>query len=111
MSDMMKVAIVGDAALLVGFRALGIKVFSPANPDEARAVLALLEKEDITASASSTRGSSGPSRRRGRRSVGNSAPSSWAFRTTRTASDHLEVMLREMAVRATGSDALVKRKG
>src|SRR5512140_3508814 len=45
MSDGMKVAIVGDAGLLFGFRALGLEVFSPASLDEARAVLALLEKE------------------------------------------------------------------
>ena len=46
MSDGMKVAIVGDAGLLFGFRALGIEVFSPASVDEARDVLARLEKED-----------------------------------------------------------------
>jgi hypothetical protein len=33
------------------------------------------------------------------------------FSDYRKISDHLEVRLREMAVRATGSDSLVKRKG
>ena len=110
MSDMMKVAIVGDAALLFGFRALGIKVFSPANPDEARAVLALLEKEDYGLCLLHE-SFFGPLKEE-REALGRKfSPVVVGFSDTRTASDHLEVMLREMAVRATGSDALVKRKG
>jgi vacuolar-type H+-ATPase subunit F/Vma7 len=110
MSDGMKVAIVGDAGLLFGFRALGIKVFSPAGLDEARAVLALLEKENYGLCLLHE-SFFGPLKEE-REALGRKfSPVVVGFSDTRTASDHLEVMLREMAVRATGSDALVKRKG
>jgi vacuolar-type H+-ATPase subunit F/Vma7 len=109
MSDGMKVAIVGDAGLLFGFRALGVKVFSPANLDEARAVLALLEKENYGLCLLHE-SFFGPLKEE-REVLGRKfSPVVVGFSDYRTASDHLEVRLREMAVRATGSDALVKRK-
>ena len=47
MSEGMKVAIVGEAGLLFGFRALGLKVFSPARPSMRRGTSwPVLEKED-----------------------------------------------------------------
>jgi vacuolar-type H+-ATPase subunit F/Vma7 len=110
MSEGMKIAIVGDAGLLAGFRALGIKVFSPASLDEARAVLGILEKENIGLCLLHER-FFGPLKEE-REALGRKfSPVVVGFSDTRTASDHLEVMLREMAVRATGSDVLVKRKG
>ncbi len=110
MSEGMKVAIVGDAGLLFGFRALGIKVFAPASLDEARAVLALLEKENYGLCLLHE-SFFGPLREE-REALGRKfSPVIVGFSDYRTASDHLEAMLKEMAVRATGSDALVKRKG
>jgi vacuolar-type H+-ATPase subunit F/Vma7 len=110
MSDGMKVAIVGDAGLLFGFRALGIKVFSPAGLDEARAVLALLEKERYGLCLLHERFFA-PLKEELEALGRKFSPVVVGFSDYRTASDHLEVMLKEMAVRATGSDALVKRKG
>ena len=110
MSDGMKVAIVGDAGLLFGFRALGLKVFSPASLDEARAVLALLEREHYGLCLLHERFFA-PLKEE-REAIGRKfSPVIVGFSDYRTVSDHLEVMLKEMAVRATGSDALVKRKG
>ena len=40
-----KVAIVGDENLVFAFRALGAKVFSPKNIDDARKILETLEEE------------------------------------------------------------------
>jgi len=110
MSEGMKIAVVGDAGLLFGFRALGIEVFSPASLDEARDVLARLEKEGFGLCLLHER-FFGPLKDE-REALGRKfCPVVVGFSDYRTASDHLEAMLKEMAVRATGSDALVKRKG
>ena len=110
MSDGTKVAIVGDAGLLFGFRTLGIEVFSPANLDEARAVLALLDKGNYGLCLLHE-SFFGPLKEE-REALGRKiCPVVVGFSDYRTVSDHLEVMLKEMAVRATGSDSLLKRKG
>ena len=110
MSDGMKMAIVGDAGLLFGFRALGIEVFSPATLDEAREVLARLEAESFGLCLLHER-FFGPLKEERDKLGRKFCPVVVGFSDYRTASDHLEVMLKEMAIRATGSDALVKRKG
>jgi len=110
MSEGMKVAIVGQAGLCFGFRALGLKVFSPETIDEARAVMADLEKEDY-ALCFLHESYFGPLQEE-REAIGKKfRPVIVGFSDYRKISDHLEVRLKEMAVRATGSDSLVKRKG
>lgn len=110
MSEGMKVAIVGEAGLLFGFRALGLKVFSPASVDEARAVMAVLEKGDY-ALCFLHESYFGPLQEE-REAIGKKfRPVIVGFSDYRKISDHIEVRLKEMAVRATGSDSLVKRKG
>jgi vacuolar-type H+-ATPase subunit F/Vma7 len=110
MSEGMKVAIVGQAGLCFGFRALGLKVFSPETVDEARAVMAGLEKEDY-ALCFLHESYFGPLQEE-REAIGKKfRPVIVGFSDYRKISDHLEVRLKEMAVRATGSDSLVKRKG
>ncbi|NOR15339.1 MAG: hypothetical protein GQ544_06520, partial [Candidatus Aminicenantes bacterium] len=42
-----RVAIIGDADLVFPLRALGMKVFTPQDVDQARAVLLRLEDEDV----------------------------------------------------------------
>ena len=42
-----KIAVIGDAELIFPLRALGIRVFSPADVEEARQVLLSLEDEEI----------------------------------------------------------------
>lgn len=110
MSEGMKVAIVGEEGLTFGFRALGLKVFSPETVDEARAVMAILEKEDYALCFLHVRyfeplkeELEAIGKKFGLVVVG--------FSDYRRLSDQLEVRLKEMAVRATGSDSLVKRKG
>lgn len=43
---MYKVAAVGDRESVLGFRALGLEVYTPESPDEARRVVDRLAKED-----------------------------------------------------------------
>jgi len=110
MSEGMKVAIVGEAGLLFGFRALGLKVFSPESVDEAREVMAVLEKEGYGL-CFLHENYYGPLKEE-REAIGKKfCPIIVGFSDYRKISDHLEVRLKEMAVRATGSDSLVKRKG
>ena len=110
MSEGMKVAIVGEAGLSFGFRALGLKVFSPETVDEARAVMAVLEKEDY-ALCFLHESYFEPLKEEREAIAKKFRPVIVGFSDYRKISDQLEVQLKEMAVRATGSDALVKRKG
>lgn len=43
---MHKVAVVGDRESVLGFRALGLEVYTPENPEEARRVIDRLAKEE-----------------------------------------------------------------
>jgi vacuolar-type H+-ATPase subunit F/Vma7 len=110
MSDFSRVAVVGEADLVFGFRALGMRVFSPASAEEAARLaskiveggfalclvdgrwLAAFKEEEAAA---------------GRKIC----PVIVGFSDYRSLSDEVEKRVREMAVKATGSDSLVKRKG
>lgn len=110
MSEAMKAAIVGDAGPLCGFRALGFDVFSPGSVDEAREVLERLADEGYALCFLHER-FFGPLAAE-REALGRRfRPVVVGFSDYRAASDHLEATLREMSIRATGTDALVKRKG
>jgi vacuolar-type H+-ATPase subunit F/Vma7 len=110
MPEGMKVAIVGQAGLCFGFKALGLDVFSPDTVDEARKVMAVLEKEDYALCF--LHESYFEPLKEERDAIGKKfRPVIVGFSDYRKISDHIDVRLREMAVRATGSDSLVKRKG
>lgn len=110
MSDFERIAAVGDADLLFGLRALGIAVFSPRSSEEARAVMARLEKEHYALCLVHQRwmeALAGEKKDAGKK-IG---PVVLGFSDYRDLTEAIEQMVKEMAVRATGSDSLVKRKG
>lgn len=103
------IAVVGAEDLVYGFRALGFDVFSPADTEEARQILkdigrggyalCLLHQslfEPLQAERAAL--------------AGRFLPVVVGFSDFRSAAGTLDAMLREMAVKATGSDSLVKRK-
>lgn len=110
MPEFARVAAIGDADLLLPLRVLGIRVISPGSVEEAREALRRLEREKFALCFLHERwfGPLAPERRDLGRRLG---PAVVGFSDYRSVASHLEVMLREMAVKATGSDALVKRKG
>jgi len=105
-----KIAAVGDADLLFGLRALGVQVFSPREINEARRVLQRMDKEKFAlclVHQDWLQALSEEARSFGKRF----GPVIVGFSDYRTLADTVETMVKEMAVKATGSDALIKRKG
>jgi vacuolar-type H+-ATPase subunit F/Vma7 len=90
-----KVAVVGEADIVFPLRALGMKVFSPKSLEEARKVMETLEKENFALCFL-------------RKKL---CPVVVGFSDHRKVTDHLERMMRELAIKATGSDSLVKKRG
>ena len=102
-----QVVVIGDAELVFPLRALGIKVYSPADEDEARQILQKLESEEVALCFLHERyfESLAPERKRLEKKF---RPVVAGFSDYRKVTDYLEHMISEMAVKATGSDALVK---
>jgi len=105
-----KVAVVGDCDLIFPLRAMGVKTYSPRDLEEARQVIKSLEKENIalcflheTFFESLAEEREALSRK--------FCPVVAGFSDYRVITDHLGKMMREMAVKATGSDSLVKKRG
>ena len=104
------VAVIGDEDLVFAFRALGIKTYSPRTLGEAREILEGLEQDNI-ALCFLQQNFLEPLQEE-REALGKKLlPVVVGFSDYRTIQDHLENMMREMAVKATGSDALVKGRG
>lgn len=110
MPDSLNVAAIGDGDLLLGLKVLGVKVFSSRTVDEARQALKEVERgkfalcfiaEDFFEALAEER----------EILIKKSTPVVAGFSDFRAVSGRLAARVREMAVRATGSDALVKRKG
>jgi vacuolar-type H+-ATPase subunit F/Vma7 len=110
MSDFDKVAIVGEADLVFALRALGVHIFSPKDVEDARKIMAKIEKEKFALCFVHQRwlqvfkGEKKDSRRI-------FCPAVVGFSDYRSLTDEAEKIVREMAVKAAGSDSLVKRKG
>jgi len=102
-----KVAVIGDAELIFPLRALGIRVFSPANVEEARQALLSLEDQEIALCFLHERYFEPLAKERARLEK-KFCPVVAGFSDYRMVTDYLEKMISEMAVKATGSDALVK---
>ncbi len=105
-----KVAVVGDADLVLAFRALGIKVFSPRNVEEARQALETVQRENyglcfvhesLLEHLKPEREALAP----------RFCPVVVGFSDYRKITDRLQQMMRELAIKATGSDSLVRRRG
>jgi len=110
MSDFDKVAIIGEADLIFGFRALGVQVFSPKDVEDARRIVAKMEKENYALCFVHQRWLRvfKEERKDSGRKYG---PVVVGFSDYRSLTDEVDKMVREMAIKAAGSDSLVKRKG
>jgi len=110
MFDPHKAAIIGDADQVFAFRAMGFKVFSPAGNDEARRILEGLEQEGVALVLVHQKYLEGLEDLK-KKIEKKSYPVVIGFSDYRDALDRLEAQIREMAVKATGSDSLVKGRG
>jgi vacuolar-type H+-ATPase subunit F/Vma7 len=105
-----KVAVIGEKDMVFAFRALGFKTYSPRNLDEAREILNSLGKDNVALCF--LHQSYFETLQEEREALGKKfVPVVVGFSDYRKIADHLENMMKEMAVKATGSDALVKRRG
>lgn len=110
MSRFERVAIIGAADLVFGLRALGVRTFSPRSADEARKILAGIVKEDYALCL--VHQDWLDVLKEEREEIGKKfCPVVLGFSDHRALSDLIEKMVREMAVKATGSDSLVRGKG
>lgn len=105
-----KVAVVGDAELVFAFRALGIQVFSPIDSDEAKQVMSVIEKEKY-ALCFLHQSFFEPLQEELADLGKKFCPVVVGFSDYREVVDHLGKVMSKMAVKATGSDSLVKRRG
>jgi len=110
MSDFSRIAVIGEADLVFGFRALGIRTFSPAGADDAEKIASMIIRGDFALCLVDDRWLA--EFKEEEASAGRKfCPVIVGFSDYRSLSDEVEKRVREMAVKATGSDALVKRKG
>ncbi|MFZ2054969.1 MAG: V-type ATP synthase subunit F [Candidatus Aminicenantales bacterium] len=110
MSRFDRMAIIGAADLVFGLRALGVRTFSPRSADEARRILARIVKENYALCLVHQDWLDVLKEEReeiGRRFC----PVVLGYSDHRDLADMVERMVREMAVKATGSDSLVRGKG
>jgi vacuolar-type H+-ATPase subunit F/Vma7 len=105
-----RVAVIGDRDLVFPLKVMGIRVFSPKDFDEARQVLSSLEDEGIALCLMHENYFEPLSSEREalRKKF---TPVVVGFSDYRKITDELGNMMREMAVKATGSDSLVKKRG
>ncbi|NIO48675.1 MAG: hypothetical protein GTN73_04440 [Candidatus Aminicenantes bacterium] len=104
-----KVAIVGDTDIVFALRALGVKVFSPKNLEEASEALETIEKENFALCFLHDKFLE-PLKDKREALRDKFCPVVVGFSDYRKVTDHLERMMRDVAIKATGSDAVVKRK-
>jgi vacuolar-type H+-ATPase subunit F/Vma7 len=105
-----KVAVIGASDLVFAFRALGIKVFSPENLEETREIMETLEQENF-ALCFLHESFFEPLKEEIEISRQKFCPVVVGFSDYREVRDRIGQMVRDMAVRATGSDSLVKKRG
>jgi vacuolar-type H+-ATPase subunit F/Vma7 len=105
-----RVAVIGDQDLIYPLKALGIRVYAPRNLGEARKILEELEREDIALCF--LHQSYFEALQEERKALGKKfTPVVVGFSDYRKITDHLDEMMRDLAVKATGSASLVKRRG
>lgn len=105
-----KIAVVGEADIVFPLRALGMKVFSPKSLEEAKEILEALEKENFALCFLDENLFESLQKERDalRKKF---CPVVVGFSDYRKVTDHLERVMRELAIKATGSDSLVKKRG
>ena len=108
--DQARVAVIGENDMVFAFRVLGILTYSPRSIEEAREILKNLERDNVALCF--LHQSYLEPLQEEREALGKKlVPVVVGFSDYRKITDHLEMMMKEMAVKATGSDALVKRRG
>ena len=105
-----RVAIVGESDLVFPFRALGVRIFSPKNVDAAREILEEIAEENFALCFLHDRFYEALTEER-EALARKFCPVVVGYSDYRKITDYLEEMMREMAIKATGSDSLVKRRG
>jgi vacuolar-type H+-ATPase subunit F/Vma7 len=105
-----RVAVIGDRDLVFPLKLMGIKVYSPKDIDEARRLLGALEEEGI-ALCLMHESFFAPLSEEREVLRDKFTPVVAGFSDYRKVTDELGKMMREMAVIATGSDSLVKKRG
>jgi vacuolar-type H+-ATPase subunit F/Vma7 len=109
MSRFDRVAVLGAADLIFGLRAMGIRTFSPRSADEAKRILAGLVKDDYALCL--VHQDWLDALKEEREEVGRRfCPVVLGYSDYRALTDLIEKMVREMAIKATGSDTLVRGK-
>lgn len=108
MSD--RIAVIGDDDVIFAFKALGFKTYSPENVEEARRMLAALEEEDVALCFLHEKYFE-PLREERKALEKKLCPVVVVYSDFKTVTDYLGNMIREMAIKATGSDSLVRRRG
>ena len=104
-----RVAIIGERDLVFPMKVLGFRVYSPKDIDDARRVMNALEEEGIALCLiHESYFEPLSSEREALR--GKFTPVVAGFSDYRKVTDELGKMMREMAVKATGSDSLVKKR-
>ena len=104
-----KVAVVGDVDIIFALRALGVKVFSPKDLEEAKKIMESLAEENF-ALCFLHESFLEPLREEREALRDKFCPVVVGFSDYRKVTDQLERMMREVAIKATGSDSLVKRR-
>ena len=104
-----KVAVVAEADIIFALRALGIKIFSPKNLEEAKKIMESLAKENF-ALCFLHESFLEPLREEREVLRGKFCPVVVGFSDYRKVTDQLGRMMRDVAIKATGSDSLVKRR-
>lgn len=105
-----KIAVVGEADVVFPLRALGMKVFSPKNLEEARKILDTLGKENFALCF--LHEDFFDFLQKEREALKEKfCPVVVGFSDYRKVTDHLERMMKELAIKATGSDSMVKKRG
>lgn len=105
-----KIAIIGRDEVVFPLSAAGFKVYFPKNIDEVRHILDSLEKEEVVLCLlheSYLKEMETELEARRKKTV----PVIAGFSDYRTAEDVVWKMLRKLAVRAVGSDSLLKKRG
>jgi len=105
-----KVAVIGESDLVFAFKALGLNVFAPQDLEEAKKTMETLEKENY-ALCFVHQSFLKPLEEEREALVKKFCPVVVGFRDHRDVTDYLGNIMREMTIKATGSDSLIKRKG
>lgn len=105
-----KVAIIGDLDLIYPLRALGIKVYSPKDVDEAKKVIGSLERENV-ALCFIHKSLLKPLIKEKEILREKFCPVVIGYSDFREVTDHIGQMMRDMAIKATGSDFIAKGRG